>query len=75
MKSVLKHWPAVAAGLCAVCAALILPDAIAPSWSLFLKPAVQWLIAAAALALIVSGAMLAHRDRKRLRRRMRRQRG
>ncbi len=75
MNGFVKKLPAVCAGLCAGCLLLVLLDWIAPSWNLFLKPVTQWLIALSAVALIASGGALANRDRKRLRRKLRRQKG
>ena len=66
---------AAATGMCGACVVLIPMDRIFPAWNLFLKPPVQWLIALGAVALIAAGSALASRDRRLLRRRMRRQRG
>lgn len=66
---------AAATGLCGACVVLIPLDRVFPAWNLFLKPLVQWLIALGAVALIAAGGALASRDRRLLRRKLRRQRG
>ena len=64
---------AVAAGLSVAGLMALLLDALFPAWSLFLKGWMKWSLLALCAAVIAASGAIAHRNRARLRRKLRRQ--
>ena len=67
--------PGVDAILCALGLLALMADWIFPAWSLFLKEPFKWFLLALSVATIIASGIIAHGNRRRLRRRLRRQKG
>ena len=67
--------PGLAAILSALALLALMADWMFPAWSLFLKEPFKWFLLALSVATIAASGAIAHGNRKRLRRRLRRQKG
>ncbi len=67
--------PGVAAIVCALGLLALMADWMFPAWSLFLKEPFKWFLFALSVVTVIGSGALAHLNRKRLRRRMRKQKG
>ena len=74
MKRLKDILPAIGAAAGGVCFVLLALDALWPAWSVFQSKAVQWITLIACVLVVAGSAALVDRERRKLRRRMDRQR-